>query len=68
MATGSRCEACRQLRKRYTSDCIFLSYFSPNDPQRFAVVHKIFGTNNAGKMLKELYNDIICNYFTLIPS
>nr|GMD70697.1 LOB domain-containing protein 24-like [Ipomoea batatas] len=54
MATGSRCAACRQLRRRCTSDCIFLSYFPPNDPQRFAVVHKIFGANNAGKMLKQV--------------
>ncbi|VFQ96581.1 unnamed protein product [Cuscuta campestris] len=50
---SSRCAACKQLRRRCPSDCIFMPYFPPNDPLRFASVHRIYGTNNVAKMLQE---------------
>ncbi|KAK4375313.1 hypothetical protein RND71_005990 [Anisodus tanguticus] len=49
-----RCAACKQLRRRCPSDCIFLPYFPPNNPQRFSFVHRIYGASNVGKMLQQV--------------
>ncbi|GMY07080.1 LOB domain-containing protein 24-like [Fagus crenata] len=51
---SGRCAACKYLRRRCPSDCIFSPYFPPNDPQRFECVHKIYGASNVGKMLQKL--------------
>ncbi|KAM3682343.1 hypothetical protein ACB098_12G066100 [Castanea mollissima] len=51
---SSRCAACKYLRRRCPSDCIFSPYFPPNDPQRFSCVHRIYGASNVGKMLQQL--------------
>ncbi|KAM3688716.1 hypothetical protein ACB098_10G174900 [Castanea mollissima] len=51
---SGRCAACKYLRRRCPSDCIFSPYFPPNDPQRFSCVHKIYGASNVGKMLQQL--------------
>ncbi|KAK2975627.1 hypothetical protein RJ640_021072 [Escallonia rubra] len=48
----TRCAACKYLRRRCASDCIFSPYFPPNNPQRFACVHRIYGASNIGKMLQ----------------
>ncbi|KAK3038241.1 hypothetical protein RJ639_030850 [Escallonia herrerae] len=50
----TRCAACKYLRRRCASDCIFSPYFPPNNPQRFACVHRIYGASNIGKMLQQL--------------
>lgn len=34
--------------------CIFSPYFPPEEPQKFANVHKIFGASNVAKLLNEL--------------
>lgn len=34
--------------------CIFAPYFPPEEPQKFANVHKIFGASNVTKILNEL--------------
>ncbi|KAI3964641.1 hypothetical protein MKX01_020458 [Papaver californicum] len=49
---NTRCAACKHLRRKCPSDCIFYPYFPSNNPQRFAYVHKIFGASNISKMLK----------------
>ncbi|XP_019459854.1 PREDICTED: LOB domain-containing protein 24-like [Lupinus angustifolius] len=49
-----RCAACKSQRRRCPSDCIFSPYFPPNDPQKFAYVHKIYGGSNVGKMLQQI--------------
>ncbi|KAJ4706093.1 putative LOB domain-containing protein [Melia azedarach] len=49
-----RCAACKYLRRRCPSDCIFSPYFPANDSQRFAWVHKIYGSSNVAKMLQQL--------------
>ncbi|WCJ34052.1 LOB domain-containing protein 23 [Euphorbia peplus] len=49
-----RCAACKYLRRRCASDCIFSPYFPPKDPQRFACVHKIYGASNVAKLLQQL--------------
>ncbi|KAL9151617.1 hypothetical protein ABFS82_11G063000 [Erythranthe guttata] len=51
---SSRCAACKHLRRRCPSDCIFSPYFPSNDPRRFAYVHKIYGASNVGKILHDL--------------
>ncbi|XP_047309540.1 LOB domain-containing protein 12-like [Impatiens glandulifera] len=54
MAGGSPCASCKLLRRRCTKDCIFAPYFPPDDPHKFAIVHKVFGASNVSKMLQEL--------------
>ncbi|KAL3830360.1 hypothetical protein ACJIZ3_019162 [Penstemon smallii] len=54
MTSSSRCAACRHLRKRCPSDCIFSPYFPSTNRKRFEDVHKIYGASNISKMLKDL--------------
>ncbi|KAG9441462.1 hypothetical protein H6P81_017316 [Aristolochia fimbriata] len=50
--TGSPCGACKFLRRKCASDCIFAPYFcSEQGPARFAAIHKIFGASNVSKLL-----------------
>ncbi|KAF8018768.1 hypothetical protein BT93_H3618 [Corymbia citriodora subsp. variegata] len=51
---SSPCASCKLLRRRCSKDCIFAPYFPPNDPHKFAIVHKVFGASNLSKMLQEL--------------
>ncbi|GLT84131.1 hypothetical protein SLE2022_023790 [Rubroshorea leprosula] len=51
---NTRCAACKYLRRRCPSDCIFSPYFPPHDPQRFASVHRIYGASNVARMLQQL--------------
>ncbi|KAJ7539464.1 hypothetical protein O6H91_11G094300 [Diphasiastrum complanatum] len=48
------CAACKLLRRRCSQECPFLPYFPPNEPHKFACVHKIFGASNVSKMLLEV--------------
>ncbi|KAI3461752.1 hypothetical protein Pfo_018415 [Paulownia fortunei] len=48
------CAACKLLRRRCTKDCLFLPYFPPTEPEKFAAVHRIFGASNISKMLQEI--------------
>ncbi|KAL4379079.1 hypothetical protein GQ457_02G003720 [Hibiscus cannabinus] len=50
--TGSPCGACKFLRRKCASDCIFAPYFSSEQgPARFAAIHKVFGASNVSKLL-----------------
>ncbi|XP_051133356.1 protein LATERAL ORGAN BOUNDARIES-like [Andrographis paniculata] len=51
---NSPCAACKFLRRKCMSGCIFAPYFPPEEPQKFANVHKIFGASNVSKLLNEL--------------
>ncbi|KAJ3694294.1 hypothetical protein LUZ60_009774 [Juncus effusus] len=51
---GSPCAACKFLRRKCLPGCIFAPYFPPEEPQKFANVHKIFGASNVTKLLNEL--------------
>lgn len=55
--SSSPCAACKLLRRRCTRDCVFAPYFPPDEPQKFANVHKVFGAANVNKMLqvRQLY-------------
>ncbi|GAQ83409.1 Lateral organ boundaries (LOB) domain-containing protein [Klebsormidium nitens] len=50
----SPCAACKFLRRKCTPDCLFAPYFPPDQPQKFANVHKIFGASNITKLLHDL--------------
>ena len=48
----SPCGACKFLRKKCKSDCVFLPYFQfEQAPDTFAAIHKVFGAKNASKLL-----------------
>ncbi|KAL0441016.1 UNVERIFIED_CONTAM: protein LATERAL ORGAN BOUNDARIES [Sesamum radiatum] len=51
---NSPCAACKFLRRKCIPGCIFAPYFPPEEPQKFANVHKIFGASNVTKLLNEL--------------
>lgn len=50
----SPCAACKFLRRKCLPGCIFAPYFPPEEPQKFANVHKIFGASNVSKLLNEI--------------
>ena len=52
--TNSPCAACKFLRRKCTSDCVFAPYFPPEEPTKFANVHRIFGASNVSKILQEV--------------
>lgn len=52
--SNSPCAACKFLRRKCMPDCVFAPYFPPEEPQKFANVHKIFGASNVSKMLNEV--------------
>ena len=51
---SSPCASCKLLRRRCAKECIFAPYFPPDDPHKFAIVHKVFGASNVSKMLQVL--------------
>ncbi|GAV89053.1 DUF260 domain-containing protein [Cephalotus follicularis] len=53
-SSNSPCAACKLLRRKCTQECVFAPYFPPDNPQRFANVHKVFGASNVAKILNEL--------------
>uniref|UniRef100_A0A161Y2X0 LOB domain-containing protein n=1 Tax=Daucus carota subsp. sativus TaxID=79200 RepID=A0A161Y2X0_DAUCS len=53
MVGATPCASCKLLRRRCAKDCIFAPYFPPDDPHKFAIVHKIFGASNVSKMLQQ---------------
>lgn len=53
-STTSPCAACKFLRRKCTLECVFAPYFPPDNPQKFANVHKVFGASNVAKLLNEL--------------
>ncbi|PUZ43388.1 hypothetical protein GQ55_8G004900 [Panicum hallii var. hallii] len=53
-SSSAPCASCKLLRRRCTQECVFAPYFPPEDPHKFAIVHKVFGASNVSKMLQEL--------------
>ncbi|PNX94613.1 LOB domain-containing protein 36-like [Trifolium pratense] len=51
---NSPCAACKIQRRKCTQECIFAPYFPPDNPQKFAYVHKVFGASNVAKLLNEV--------------
>ncbi|KAL4193819.1 hypothetical protein AMTRI_Chr06g178820 [Amborella trichopoda] len=52
---NSPCAACKFLRRKCTPECVFAPYFPPDQPQKFANVHKVFGASNVTKLLNDLH-------------
>ncbi|KAE8721496.1 LOB domain-containing protein 1 [Hibiscus syriacus] len=50
--THQPCAACRMLRRRCDSSCILAPYFSCDEIDKFAKVHKVFGASNVIKMIQ----------------
>ncbi|XP_039021398.1 LOB domain-containing protein 1-like [Hibiscus syriacus] len=50
--THQPCAACRMLRRRCDVNCILAPYFPGDEPEKFAVVHKVFGASNVIKMIQ----------------
>ncbi|KAJ3694507.1 hypothetical protein LUZ60_009987 [Juncus effusus] len=48
------CAACRLLHRKCNKDCILAPHFPPDQPDKFASVHKVFGASNVVKMLQTL--------------
>ncbi|CAM0906763.1 unnamed protein product [Alopecurus aequalis] len=53
-SSSSPCAACKLLRRKCTQGCVFAPYFPPDQPAKFANVHKVFGASNVSKLLNEL--------------
>lgn len=53
-SSNSPCAACKLLRRKCTQECVFAPYFPPDQPNKFANVHKVFGASNVAKLLNEL--------------
>ncbi|XP_019152482.1 PREDICTED: LOB domain-containing protein 6 [Ipomoea nil] len=53
-SSNSPCAACKFLRRKCQPECVFAPYFPPDQPQKFASVHKVFGASNVTKLLNEL--------------
>ncbi|KAL2317212.1 hypothetical protein Fmac_031088 [Flemingia macrophylla] len=52
---GSSCGACKFLRRKCTTDCVFAPYFSYDQATtHFAAVHKIYGASNVSRLLSHL--------------
>ncbi|GLT54492.1 hypothetical protein SLA2020_276850 [Shorea laevis] len=51
-AAAAPCGACKFLRRKCISGCIFAPHFgSDQGAARFAAVHKVFGASNVSKLL-----------------
>ncbi|XP_062213252.1 protein ASYMMETRIC LEAVES 2-like [Phragmites australis] len=53
-SSSSPCAACKLLRRKCTQGCVFAPYFPPDNPAKFASVHRVFGASNVSKILTEL--------------
>ena len=52
---GSSCGACKFLRRKCTSECVFAPYFCYEEAAaHFAAVHRVFGASNVSKLLSRL--------------
>ncbi|KAK1285585.1 LOB domain-containing protein 18 [Acorus calamus] len=52
---GGPCGACKFLRRKCVSGCIFAPYFdSEQGATHFAAVHKVFGASNVSKLLHHI--------------
>ncbi|GLJ14294.1 hypothetical protein SUGI_0230160 [Cryptomeria japonica] len=48
------CGACKIQRRKCGHKCVLAPYFPPNDPQKFLLVNKLFGTSTIVKILQDI--------------
>ncbi|MFS7949916.1 putative transcription factor AS2-LOB family [Helianthus anomalus] len=52
---SSSCGACKFLRRKCTTECVFTPYFCYSQgAQHFSAVHKVFGASNVSKLLMKI--------------
>ncbi|TVU41454.1 hypothetical protein EJB05_14971, partial [Eragrostis curvula] len=52
-----RCAACAHSKRKCSPECVYAPHFPPDDPDRYAAVHKAFLVRNIGQLLRELPPD-----------
>lgn len=53
--SGSSCGACKFLRRKCTSECVFAPYFCYDQAaNHFGKIHRVFGASNVSKLLLHL--------------
>uniref|UniRef100_A0A0E0KGA7 LOB domain-containing protein n=1 Tax=Oryza punctata TaxID=4537 RepID=A0A0E0KGA7_ORYPU len=62
-SSSSPCAACKLLRRKCTQGCVFAPYFPPDQPAKFANVHKVFGASNVTKLRKCQPDCVFAPYF-----
>eukprot|EP00253_Pinus_taeda_P004310 PITA_04310 len=50
----SACAGCKIQRKKCSENCVLAPYFPQNNPQKFLLVHKVFGNGHVVKLLQDL--------------
>ncbi|KAL7614972.1 hypothetical protein Lser_V15G05560 [Lactuca serriola] len=48
------CAACKILRRRCAETCVLAPHFPPDEPLKFIMAHRVFGSSNIIKFLQEL--------------
>ncbi|GLJ14285.1 hypothetical protein SUGI_0229660 [Cryptomeria japonica] len=48
------CAPCRIQRRKCGDNCPLAPYFPPNDPHKFLLVHRLFGTSKVVKTLRDI--------------
>ncbi|KAJ7947771.1 putative LOB domain-containing protein [Quillaja saponaria] len=48
----SPCAACKILRRRCADKCVLAPYFTPTEPAKFTIAHRVFGASNIIKFLQ----------------
>ncbi|GLJ17630.1 hypothetical protein SUGI_0307010 [Cryptomeria japonica] len=46
------CASCKKHRKKCSDSCVLAPHFPSTDPNKFALVHKVFGTSHVLKTLQ----------------
>jgi len=50
----SPCAGCKIQRKKCSEKCVLAPYFPQNNPEKFLLVHRIFGNGHVIKLLQDL--------------
>ncbi|GLJ42449.1 hypothetical protein SUGI_0879650 [Cryptomeria japonica] len=52
------CAACRWNRKKCSEECVLAPHFPCADPEKFAIVQKVFGTNYILKLVQGIESEV----------
>lgn len=50
----SPCAGCKIQRKKCSHNCVLAPYFPQDNPQKFLLVHRVFGNGHVVKLLQDL--------------
>ncbi|XP_078430759.1 uncharacterized protein LOC144702605 [Wolffia australiana] len=53
-STSSPCAACKFLRRKCVTGCVFAPYFPQEKMDKFVMVHRVLGASNVSKILSEV--------------